>query len=50
MGSAEGGVEIEQVAAERPEAIVRVHAHPHLGLLDWQARELGVRARPRTPT
>jgi succinyl-CoA synthetase beta subunit len=40
MGSAEGGVEIEQVAAERPEAIVRVHAHPYLGLLDWQARQL----------
>ena len=40
MGSAEGGVEIEQVAAERPEAIVRVHAHPHLGLLDWQARQM----------
>jgi len=43
MGSAEGGVEIEQVAAERPEAIVTVHAHPHLGLLDWQARELAFR-------
>jgi succinyl-CoA synthetase beta subunit len=40
MGSAEGGVEIEEVAAERPEAIVRVHAHPHLGLLDYQARQL----------
>jgi succinyl-CoA synthetase beta subunit len=40
MGSAEGGVEIEQVAAERPEAIVRVHAHPLLGLLDWQARQM----------
>jgi succinyl-CoA synthetase beta subunit len=40
MGSAEGGVEIEQVAAERPEAIVRIHAHPHLGLLDWQARKM----------
>ena len=38
MGSAEGGVEIEQVAAERPEAIVTVHAHPTLGLLDFQAR------------
>ena len=23
-----------------PEAIVRVHADPHLGLLDWQAREM----------
>jgi succinyl-CoA synthetase beta subunit len=40
MGSAEGGVEIEEVAAERPDAIVRVHAHPHLGLLDWQARRM----------
>jgi succinyl-CoA synthetase beta subunit len=40
MGSAEGGVDIEEVAAERPEAIVRVHAHPHLGLLDWQARQM----------
>ena len=43
MGSAEGGVEIEQVAAERPAAIVTVHAHPHLGLQDWQARELAFR-------
>src|SRR5205814_10452261 len=40
MGSAEGGVEIEQVAAERPEAIVTIHAHPELGLLDWQARRM----------
>jgi succinyl-CoA synthetase beta subunit len=40
MGSAEGGVEIEQVAAERPEAIVSVHAHPHLGLFDHQARRM----------
>jgi succinyl-CoA synthetase beta subunit len=40
MGSAEGGIEIEQVAAERPEAIVRVYADPNLGLLDYQARQL----------
>ncbi len=40
MGSAEGGVEIEQVAAERPEAIRTVHAHPLLGLADWQARRM----------
>ena len=40
MGSAEGGVEIEQVAAERPDAIVTVHAHPTLGLRDFQARQL----------
>jgi succinyl-CoA synthetase beta subunit len=40
MGSAEGGVEIEQVAATDPEAIVRLHAHPYLGLLDNEARRL----------
>ncbi len=40
MGSAEGGVEIEQVAHDHPEAILRVHADPLLGLLDFQAREL----------
>jgi succinyl-CoA synthetase beta subunit len=40
MGSAEGGVEIEQVAAEHPEAIVRVHADPLLGLRDYQARQI----------
>jgi len=39
MGSAEGGVEIEQVAADHPEAIIRQHADPMLGLLDYQARE-----------
>jgi succinyl-CoA synthetase beta subunit len=40
MASAEGGVEIEEVARATPEEIHRVAAHPHLGLLDWQAREL----------
>ncbi|HVL54089.1 MAG TPA: ADP-forming succinate--CoA ligase subunit beta [Vitreimonas sp.] len=39
MGSAEGGVEIEQVAVDQPEAIRRTHAHPYLGLLDHQARQ-----------
>jgi succinyl-CoA synthetase beta subunit len=41
MGSAEGGVEIEQVAEDNPQAIHYIHAHPHLGLLDYQARWLG---------
>ncbi len=40
MASAEGGVEIEEVAKATPEAIHRVAAHPLLGLLDYQAREL----------
>ena len=40
MGSAEGGVEIEVVATERPTAIKQIHAHPLLGLLDHQARRM----------
>jgi succinyl-CoA synthetase beta subunit len=40
MGSAEGGVEIEQVAATNPEAIVRGHADPAR-----PARLPGARAR-----
>ena len=40
MGSAEGGVEIEVVAEERPDAIKQLHAHPLLGLLDYQARRM----------
>jgi succinyl-CoA synthetase beta subunit len=40
MGSAEGGVEIETVAVTKPAAITTVHAHPHLGLLDYQAKQL----------
>ena len=40
MASAEGGVEIEEVAKVNPAAIHRLEAHPHLGLLDWQARQL----------
>jgi succinyl-CoA synthetase beta subunit len=40
MASSEGGVEIEEVAKVTPEAIHRVEAHPLLGLLDYQAREL----------
>ncbi|MDQ6795937.1 MAG: ADP-forming succinate--CoA ligase subunit beta [Chloroflexota bacterium] len=38
IGSAEGGVEIEQVAVDQPEAFRYVHADPYLGLLDHQAR------------
>jgi succinyl-CoA synthetase beta subunit len=40
IGSAEGGVEIEQVAVENPDAIVYEHADPLLGLPDYAAREL----------
>ena len=40
MASAEGGVDIEQVAAETPEKIVRINADPYLGFHPYQAREL----------
>ncbi len=40
MASAAGGIDIEQVAAETPEKIVTVQAHPFLGLADFQARQL----------
>ena len=40
MGSAAGGVEIEEVSRTDPAAIVRIAAHPHLGLLEHQARRM----------
>ncbi len=40
MGSAVGGVEIEKLAQDDPDAIVSIHAHPHLGLLPHQARRM----------
>ncbi|WP_409573285.1 ADP-forming succinate--CoA ligase subunit beta [Kouleothrix sp.] len=40
MASAEGGVEIEEVAKTNPDAIVKVAAHPTLGLQPFQARQL----------
>ncbi len=40
MGSAEGGVEIETLAEEDPDAITKIHAHPQLGLQPFQAREM----------
>jgi succinyl-CoA synthetase beta subunit len=42
MASAEGGVEIEEVAKTNPGAIHRVAAHAELGLLPFQARSLGL--------
>lgn len=40
MSSAEGGVEIEEVARTSPEKIVRINADPQLGFHDYQAKEL----------
>jgi succinyl-CoA synthetase beta subunit len=40
MASAEGGVEIEEVARTAPERIVRIAIDPFLGLQTYQGREL----------
>jgi succinyl-CoA synthetase beta subunit len=41
MVSTEGGVEIETVAEETPEKIIKVHIDPATGFMPFQARELG---------
>ena len=40
MASTEGGVEIEKVAEENPEKIIKVEVDPLVGLLPFQAREV----------
>lgn len=40
MASTEGGVEIEKVAEETPEKIIKVWIEPSIGLQGYQAREL----------
>jgi succinyl-CoA synthetase beta subunit len=40
MASSEGGVEIEEVAAKRPEKILRASVDPVVGLAGFQARDL----------
>jgi len=40
MASAEGGVEIEEVAARNPAAILKEHIDPRIGLSPFQARKL----------
>ena len=43
MVSSEGGVDIEKVAAETPERIVKEHFDPHVGLQAYQVRKLCVK-------
>lgn len=40
VASAEGGMEIEEISAEKPESIVRSTVEPAVGLQDFQAREI----------
>jgi succinyl-CoA synthetase beta subunit len=43
IASAEGGVEIEEVARRSPEKILRAHVHPATGLMPYQCRQLAFR-------
>lgn len=40
MASMEGGMDIEELNRERPEAIIRIHVDPVLGLHTYQANDL----------
>jgi len=40
ISSTEGGMEIEEVADKKPEAIMRTEIEPTVGLTDFQAREI----------
>ena len=40
MASAEGGMDIEEVAAKTPEKIHKAHIHPGIGLAPFQAQQL----------
>ena len=40
VASAEGGMEIEDISAQKPESIVRSTVEPAVGLRDFQAREI----------
>ena len=40
MASADGGMDIEEVAARTPERIVREHVHPGVGLSQYQTRKM----------
>lgn len=42
MASAEGGVEIEEVAKTNPEKIIKMSIDPTMGLMDWQARKIAL--------
>jgi succinyl-CoA synthetase beta subunit len=42
MASTEGGMDIEQVAAEQPEKIIREIINPAVGLMPFQGRKLSV--------
>ncbi|HBA67216.1 MAG TPA: succinate--CoA ligase subunit beta, partial [Methylococcaceae bacterium] len=40
VGSAEGGMDIEELAQTKPEAITKIYIEPSVGLQDFQARAM----------
>src|SRR5438034_3019173 len=50
MFTTQGGVEIEEVAAENPDALVRLHVDPLEGFQPWVARRLIYGARVEDPS
>jgi len=42
MASSAGGVDIEEIASQSPEKIIKVHIDPLLGLRDYQTRDIAV--------
>lgn len=48
MASTEGGVDIEKVAQDSPEKIIKVMIDPLMGVLPYQARELAVSLKLNT--
>src|SRR6185369_130409 len=50
MFTTQGGVEIEQVAEENPDALVRLHVDPSEGFQSWVARRLVYGARVEDPS
>jgi succinyl-CoA synthetase beta subunit len=49
MFTTQGGVEIEQIAEESPDALVRLHVDPMQGFHPWQARRLVYGAGVKDP-
>ena len=45
MASTEGGVEIEKVAEETPEKILKITIDPLLGVMPYQARDIGFKLK-----
>src|SRR5438093_11137830 len=41
MASAAGGMDIEEIAAKTPEKIVKIYVEPGVGLVPFEARQLG---------